>query len=141
MAMEQTLSIIKPDGVQRNLIGKIIARFEEEGLKIAASQMKILSKHEAEGFYAVHKERPFFGELCDYMCSGPVLLMVLEGENAILKNRTIMGATNPKDATDGTIRKLYGKSLGENTVHGSDAKDTAEFEINWFFRGSDVISR
>lgn len=140
MAMERTLSIIKPDGVSRNLIGKIIGRFEEEGLKIAASQMKILSQHEAQGFYAVHKERPFFSELCDYMCSGPVLLMVLEGENAILKNRSIMGATNPKDAADGTIRKLYGKSLGENTVHGSDAKDTAEFEINWFFRGSDVIS-
>jgi nucleoside-diphosphate kinase len=141
MAIERTLSIIKPDGVARNLIGKIIGLFEENGLKIVASRMGILSKHEAEGFYAVHKERPFFSELTEYMRSGPVFLMVLEGENAILKNRKIMGATNPKDAEAGTIRKLFGKSIGENTVHGSDAEDTAQFEISWFFKGSDVCSR
>lgn len=141
MAVERTLSIIKPDGVARNLIGKIVAMFEEQGLQIVASRMQILSKHEAEGFYAVHRARPFFGELTEYMSSGPVLLMVLEGENAILKNRQIMGATNPADAATGTIRKLYGKSIGENTVHGSDAPETAAFEIGWFFPGSQVISR
>ena len=138
---EKTLSIIKPDGVSRNLIGKIIALFEEKGLTIVASRMQILSRHEAEGFYAVHKERPFFGELVDYMCSGPVLLMVLEGPNAIKLNRELMGATNPNDAAPGTIRKLYSKSIGENTVHGSDAPDTAAFEISWFFKGSDICSR
>lgn len=141
MALERTLSIIKPDGVARNLIGKIVAMFEEQGLKVVASRMQVLSKHEAEGFYAVHKARPFFGELTEYMASGPVLLMVLEGENAIQKNRTIMGATNPKDAEDGTIRKLFGKSIGENTVHGSDAPETAAFETGWFFAQSQVCSR
>lgn len=141
MAKERTLSIIKPDGVARNLIGKIISMFEEKGLQVVASRMEILSKHQAEGFYAVHKARPFFGELTEYMSSGPVLLMVLEGDDAIKKNRTIMGATNPKDADAGTIRAVFGKSLGENTVHGSDAPDTAQFEINWFFPSSDVISR
>lgn len=139
--MERTLSIIKPDGVARNLIGKIIALFEEQGLSVVASRMQILSKHESEGFYAVHKARPFFGELTEYMSSGPVLLMVLEGDNAIAKNRAIMGATNPSEAQAGTIRKLYGKSIGENTVHGSDAPDTAAFEISWFFPGSAVCSR
>lgn len=138
MAIEKTLSIIKPDGVQRNLIGRIVGRFEEEGLKVVASRMQVLSRHEAEGFYAVHKERPFFGELVGYMCSGPVLLMVLKGENAINKNRQLMGSTNPSEAADGTIRKLYGKSIGENTVHGSDGSDTASFETSWFFKGSDV---
>ncbi len=141
MAIERTLSIIKPDGVERNLIGKIIALFEENGLSVIASRMQIMSRHEAEGFYAVHKARPFFGELVSYMCSGPVLLMVLEGDNAILKNRQIMGATNPADAQPGTIRKLYAKSIGENTVHGSDAPDTAACEISWFFKGSEVCSR
>jgi nucleoside-diphosphate kinase len=141
MAIQQTLSIIKPDGVKRSLIGPIIAMFESLDLHVVASQMKILSKHEVEGFYAVHKERPFFKELTEYMCSGPVLLMVLEGENAILKNREIMGATNPNDAKPGTIRKLYSKSIGENTVHGSDALETAQFEIAWFFAKSQVISR
>lgn len=141
MAIERTLSIIKPDGVSRNLIGKIIAMFEEQGLAVVASRMQQLSKHESEGFYAVHSARPFFGELTEYMCSGPVLLMVLEGDNAILKNRKIMGATNPADAEAGSIRKLFGKSIGENTVHGSDAKETAEFEISWFFSGSHVCSR
>jgi nucleoside-diphosphate kinase len=141
MALEKTLSIIKPDGVERNLIGKIISLFEENGLKIVASRMQILSRHEAEGFYAVHKDRPFFGELVSYMCSGPMLLMVLEGENAIAKNRQLMGATNPADALPGTIRKLYSKSIGENTVHGSDAPETAAFETSWFFKGSDICSR
>lgn len=141
MTMERTLSVIKPDGVNRNLIGKIISLFENNGLNIVASRMQILSKHEAEGFYAVHKERPFFGELVHYMCSGPVLLMVLEGENAISKNRQIMGATNPKDAAEGTIRKLYSLSIGENTVHGSDAPETAACEISWFFKGSEVCTR
>jgi len=141
MALEQTLSIIKPDGVARNLIGKIISKFEEQGLQIVASRMQWLSQHEAEGFYAVHRARPFFGELTEYMCSGPVLLMVLQGENAIQKNRQIMGATNPKDAEAGTIRQLFGKSIGENTVHGSDAKETALFEVGWFFAKSDVCNR
>src|SRR5271170_897754 len=136
MAIEHTLSIIKPDGVERNLIGKIISMFEEQGLKVVASRMQILSKHESEGFYAVHRARPFFSELTEYMCSGPVLLMVLEGENAIKKNRDIMGATNPADASSGTIRKLYGKSIGENTVHGSDGVETAACEIGWFFPSS-----
>ena len=140
MATERTLSIIKPDGVKKNVIGPIITKFEENGLNVAAAQMKNLSRHEAEGFYAVHKERPFFGELVDFMTSGPVLLMVLEGENAIKKNREIMGATNPADAADGTIRKLYAASIGENTVHGSDAPETAASEIAWFFRSSDVIT-
>lgn len=138
---ERTLSIIKPDGVRRNLIGAIINIFEKNGLSVVASKMAILSKHEAQGFYAVHEKRPFFQELTEYMCSGPLLLMVLEGENAINKNRDLMGATNPKDAKDGSIRKLYGLSIGENTVHGSDAIDTAKFEINWFFAAKEVLSR
>lgn len=139
MKTERTLSIIKPDGVRRNLIGKIIARFEEEGLRVAASRMALLSEHEACGFYAVHKERPFYKELCESMCAGPVLLMVLEGENAIAKNRQIMGATNPKDAALGTLRNLYALSIGENTVHGSDGKETAQFEITWFFAQNEVF--
>ena len=141
MAVQRTLSIIKPDGVARNLVGKIIARFESEGLQVAAARMARLSKAEAEGFYAVHKERPFFGELVESMCSGPVMLMVLKGENAILKNREIMGATNPADAAENTLRKLYAKSIGENTVHGSDAPETAAFEISWFFAQSTVFSK
>ena len=132
--MEKTFSIIKPDAVSRNLIGKIVAKFEGEGLRIAHMKMKHLSKQEAEGFYAVHKERPFFGELTEYMCSGPVVLMVLEGENAIKRNREIMGATNPAEAADGTIRKLYGIDVGQNTVHGSDAPETAAEEISFFFK-------
>ncbi len=136
--IQRTFSIIKPDGVKRNLIGKIIARFEQEGLRVVAAQMKRLSLHEAQGFYAVHKDRPFFGELVESMTSGPVLLMVLEGENAILKNREIMGATNPAQAAENTIRKLYALSIGENTVHGSDAPETAAFEIAWFFAQSQV---
>lgn len=141
MAVERTLSIIKPDGVARNLVGKIIARFESEGLKVAAARMAQLSRREAEGFYAVHKERPFFGELVESMTQGPVLLMVLEGENAILKNREIMGATNPAQAADNTLRKLYALSIGENTVHGSDAPETAQFEIGWFFAQSQVFAK
>jgi len=141
MAIERTLSIIKPDGVARNLIGKIIARFESEGLTVAAARMTQLSRREAEGFYAVHKERPFFGELVASMCAGPVLLMVLEGENAILKNREIMGATNPSQAAENTLRKLYALSIGENTVHGSDAPETAQFEISWFFAQSQVFAK
>ena len=125
MAIERTLSIIKPDAVARNLIGKIVARFEEEGLTIAAMRKVHLSLEEAKGFYAVHSERPFFGELTEYMSSAPSVVMVLEGDNAILRNREIMGATNPAEAAPGTLRALYAKSLGENSVHGSDAPETA----------------
>jgi len=137
---ERTLSIIKPDGVKRNLIGKIVTRFEEEGLKIAALQMRWLSQPEAEGFYAVHRERPFFGELVEFMCSAPVVVMVLEGENAIQKNRTIMGATNPSEAAPGTIRKEFALSIGENTVHGSDSPETAASEVAYFFPGTSVMT-
>lgn len=138
MAVERTLSIIKPDGVAGNLIGKIIDRFESEGLRIVGAKLKQLSRKEAEGFYWVHRERPFFEELVTFMLSGPVMLMVLEGEGAILKNREIMGATNPKDAKPGTIRAMYARSIGENTVHGSDAPETAKFEIGWFFAESEL---
>ena len=138
MATQRTLSIIKPDAVERNLIGKIVARFEEEGLTIAAMRKVHLSLEEAKGFYAVHAERPFFGELTEYMSSAPSVVMVLEGENAILRNREIMGATNPAEAAPGTLRALYAKSLGENSVHGSDAPETAATEINYFFRGTEL---
>lgn len=138
MAMERTLSIVKPDGVKKNVIGKIIAMFEEKGLKIAAAKMVQLTKGEAEGFYAVHKQRPFFGELTTFMQSGPVLLMVLEGDDAIAKNREIMGATDPSKAAAGTIRKLFAASIGENTAHGSDAPETAKTEIAWFFADSEI---
>ena len=130
---QQTLSIIKPDGVKKNIIGEILKRFEANGLKIKALKMLHLSKTKAEGFYAVHKERPFFDELTTFMSSGPVVISVLEGENAIAKNREIMGATNPADADAGTIRKDFSESVGENTVHGSDAPDTAKTEITYFF--------
>ena len=136
--MEQTLSIIKPDGVERNLIGSIVAKFEESGLRIAAMKKKHLSKREAEAFYAVHSERPFFGELVDFMMRSPVVVMVLEGDNAIARNREIMGATNPAEAADGTIRKLFAKSIGENTVHGSDAPETAKEEVAFFFAGTEI---
>lgn len=138
MTTQRTLSIIKPDGVAGNHIGPIISLFEESGLKIAAAKMVTLTRAEAEGFYAVHKARPFFGELVGFMTSGPVVLMVLEGENAIAKNRDLMGATNPADAAEGTIRKRFAKSIGENTVHGSDAEDTAAFEISWFFAANEI---
>lgn len=141
MANERTLSIIKPDGVKKNVIGKIVALFEENGLTIAAQKMVRLTRAEAEGFYAVHKERPFFGELVDFMLSGPVVLMVLEGDNAIAKNREIMGATDPAKAAEGTIRKMFASSIGENTVHGSDAPETAKTEIAWFFAESEIFSR
>lgn len=139
--VERTLSIVKPDGTRRNLIGKIVNRFEEENLTIVGMRMHWLSKREAEGFYIVHKERPFFGELVDFMSSGPVVLMVLEGENAVSKNRNIMGATNPADAEPGTIRKEFALSIGQNTVHGSDSLENAEKEIRYFFAASDLVSQ
>ncbi len=138
MAIERTLSIIKPDGVERNLIGSILKRFEDAGLKVAAARLSHLSQQEAEGFYAVHSERPFFGELVEFMTRSPVFISVLEGENAILRNREIMGATNPAEAAEGTIRKDFAKSIGENTVHGSDGPDTARDEIAYFFPSSQV---
>jgi nucleoside-diphosphate kinase len=139
VATERTLSIIKPDATRKNLVGKILSRFEEEGLRIAAVRKVHLSRPEAEGFYAVHKARPFFGELCDFMTSGPCVLIVLEGENAVLKNRDIMGATNPANAAPNTLRKLYAASIGENAVHGSDSVENAAIEVGWFFRGTEVF--
>ena len=132
--MEKTLSIIKPDAVERNLIGQIVSIFEKNSLNIHSIKKITLSKKMAEDFYFVHKERPFFNDLCTYMCSGPVVVMVLEGDNAVVKNREIMGATNPKDAVKGTIRNLYGISLDKNSVHGSDSKENAKIEINFFFK-------
>lgn len=134
MAIERTLSIIKPDATKKNLIGKIVGRFESEGLNVAAIRKAWLSKEEAEGFYAVHSARPFFGELVEFMTSGPCVLIVLEGENAVLKNREIMGATNPADAAENTLRKLYADSIGENAVHGSDSLENAAIETAYFFR-------
>ncbi len=130
---ERTLSIIKPDAVKKGLIGTIIARFEREGLKIAAMRMLHLDKERAEGFYAVHRERPFFADLVEFMTSGPVVVMVLEGQDAIEHNREIMGATDPEKAAEGTLRKLYAESIQNNAVHGSDAPETARFEIGYFF--------
>ncbi len=138
MAIERTFSIIKPDAVKRNLIGRIVARFEEEGLRIAAMRKVHLSKKEAEGFYAVHRGRPFFDELTDFMSSGPVIVQVLEGEDAIARNREIMGCTNPAEAAPGTLRALYAGSIGENSVHGSDAPETAATEIAYFFRATEL---
>ena len=132
--MEKTLSIIKPDAVERNLIGQILSIFEKNSLIIHSMKKIKLSKKMAEDFYLIHKERPFFNDLCTYMSSGPVVVMVLEGDNAVLKNREIMGATNPKDAAKGTIRSLYGISLDKNSVHGSDSKENAKIEINFFFK-------
>jgi nucleoside-diphosphate kinase len=132
--MEKTLSIIKPDAVERNLIGQIVSIFEKNSLKIYSIKKIMLSKKMAEDFYFVHKARPFFNDLCTYMCSGPVVVMVLEGDNAVVKNREIMGATNPKDAVKGTIRNLYGISLDKNSVHGSDSKENAKIEIDFFFK-------
>lgn len=133
MAVEQTLSIIKPDGVEKNLIGEIYRRFEKAGLSIIAARMKHLTAAEAQGFYAVHRERPFFKDLVAYMTSGPVMIQVLEGDDAIAKNREIMGATNPADAAPGTIRADFAQSIEENVVHGSDGPDTAQSEITYFF--------
>jgi len=132
--MEKTLSIIKPDAVERNLIGQIVSIFEKNYLTIHSIKKITLSKKMAEDFYFVHKARPFFNDLCTYMCSGPVVVMVLEGDNAVVKNREIMGATNPKDASKGTIRNLYGISLDKNSVHGSDSKENAKIEIDFFFK-------
>jgi nucleoside-diphosphate kinase len=133
MATEQTLSIIKPDAVAKNVIGKIYTRFEENGLKIVQAKMAHLSKEEAEGFYAVHKERPFFNDLVTFMTSGPVMIQVLEGDNAVLKNRELMGATNPKEAAPGTIRADFAESIDANAVHGSDSLENAKIEIEYFF--------
>ena len=133
MATEQTLSIIKPDAVAKNVIGKIFTRFEENGLKIVQAKMAHLSKEEAEGFYAVHKERPFFNDLVTFMTSGPVMIQVLEGENAVLKNRELMGATNPQEAAPGTIRADFAESIDANAVHGSDSLENAKIEIEYFF--------
>jgi nucleoside diphosphate kinase (EC 2.7.4.6) len=133
MAIERTLSIVKPDGVESGVIGKVLARFEEAGLKVVALKMVHLTTAQAEGFYAVHRERPFFGSLVSYMTSGPVVLSILEGENAIAKNRELMGATNPANAAPGTIRADFAKSIEANTVHGSDGPDTAAFETRYFF--------
>ncbi|HEU4621541.1 MAG TPA: nucleoside-diphosphate kinase [Burkholderiaceae bacterium] len=141
MAIERTLSIIKPDAVAKNVIGKIYQRFEDAGLKIVAARMMHLSRAEAEGFYAVHKERPFFKDLVDFMISGPVVVQVLEGENAILRNRELMGATDPKKAEKGTIRADFADSIDANAVHGSDAAETARNEIAYFFPSMQVYSR
>lgn len=140
MSKERTLSIIKPDAVAKNVIGEIISRFEKGGLRIAAAKMLRLSKKQAEQFYAVHKERPFFPALVSFMCSGPVLVQVLEGEQAISRNRQIMGATNPKEAAAGTIRADFADSIDHNAVHGSDAADTAQQEIAFFFQPEDIVA-
>lgn len=141
MAIEKTFSIIKPNSTLDNNIGNILAIFEKNGLRIAAAKFTHLSREKAEGFYIEHKDRPFFGELVDFMTSGPVMLLCLQGENAVAKNREIMGATNPKDAAEGTIRKLYAKSIGENAVHGSDSSTSAERELAYFFENSEIINR
>jgi len=139
MALEQTLSIIKPDATRRNLTGKINATFEDAGLKIIAQRRAKLTLEQAEQFYAVHAERSFFGELCAFMTSGPVVLQVLEGDNAVLRNREIMGATNPANAADGTIRKVFGESVECNSVHGSDSLENAKIEVAFFFRTIDIV--
>ncbi len=141
MALERTLSIIKPDAVAKNVIGQIYSRFEQAGLKVVASKMKYLSKQEAEGFYAVHRERPFFGALVNFMSSGPVMIQALEGENAVLTHRDLMGATNPKDAAPGTIRADFADSIDANAVHGSDSVENAAVEIAYFFPSTDVYAR
>ncbi len=138
MAIERTLSIIKPDGLEKGIIGKVVARFEEKGLKPVAMRMQWLSQKEAEGFYAVHRERPFFKDLVSFMTSGPVVLMALEGEGAIAKNREIMGATNPANAAPGTIRKDFATNVEKNTVHGSDSPENAKIEIAYFFRETEI---
>jgi nucleoside-diphosphate kinase len=141
MAVERTLSIIKPDAVAKNAIGKILSRFESNGLRIAAARMMHLSRQQAEGFYAVHRERPFFKDLVDFMVSGPIMIQVLEGESAIQKNRDLMGATDPKKAAAGTIRADFAESIDANAVHGSDGPDTAKVEIAYFFPALDVLNR
>lgn len=139
MAIQRTFSIIKPDATKRNLTGKIIAKFEDAGLRVVASKRIRMTREQAEAFYGVHKERPFFGELVDFMISAPVVVQVLEGEDAIAKNREVMGATNPADAAPGTIRKEFALSVGENSVHGSDAPETAAEEIRFFFKDEEIV--
>lgn len=139
--MEKTLSIIKPDAVSQNAIGEIISQFEKEGLQIVAAKMIHLSEAEAKGFYAIHKDKPFFDELVTFMCSGPILVQVLEGENAVMKNRKIMGATNPAEAESGTIRAKYGTSIGNNAVHGSDSLENAQTEVSFFFKREEIYNR
>ena len=141
MATERTLSIIKPDAVAKNVIGQIYARFEQAGLRVVAAKMKQLSQAEAEGFYAVHRERPFFGDLVSFMTSGPVMIQVLEGENAVAANRDLMGATNPKDAEAGTIRADFAETIDENAVHGSDSAENAANEIRYFFSQTELCPR
>jgi nucleoside-diphosphate kinase len=139
MAIERTFSIIKPDATERNLTGKIIDKFESAGLRVVASKRIRMTREQAEGFYAVHKDRPFFGELVEFMMSGPVVVQVLEGEDAIAKNREVMGATNPAEAAPGTIRAEFARSIGENSVHGSDAPETAAQEIKFFFTDEEIV--
>jgi nucleoside-diphosphate kinase len=139
MALERTFSIIKPDATRRNLTGKIIAKFEEANLRVVASKRIRMTRAQAEGFYAVHKDRPFYGELVEQMIAAPVVVQVLEGENAILKNREVMGATNPANAAPGTIRKEFAVNMGENSVHGSDAPETAAQEIKFFFTDDEIV--
>ena len=139
MTEELTLSIIKPDAVKRNLTGKINSKFEENNLSIVAQKMILLSKLDAERFYGVHKERAFFNDLCDYMTSGPIIVQVLKGKNAVTKNRELMGATNPANAEDNTVRKMFGLSVEENSVHGSDSPENAEIEINFFFSDREIL--
>lgn len=141
MALERTLSIIKPDAVAKNVIGEIYSRFEKAGLKVVAARMRQLSRREAEGFYAVHRERPFFKPLVEFMISGPVMVQVLEGDDAIARHRELMGATNPKEAAPGTIRADFAESIDANAVHGSDAPETAVTEIAYFFAATDVLAR
>lgn len=137
--MERTLSIIKPDAVKKNIIGEIISRFEKNGLRIAAMKKIWMTKEEAKGFYIVHKDKPFYDSLTDFMSEGPIVVMVLEGDNAIAKNREIMGATNPANAAPGTIRKDFGENIERNAVHGSDAPETAVFEIGYFFSSLEIL--
>ena len=139
MALERTFSIIKPDATRRNLTGKVVSMLEEGGLRIVAQKRIKLDRAAAEGFYAVHKERPFFNDLCDFMTSGPVVVQVLEGENAVARNREIMGATNPKDAANGTIRKALAESIEANSVHGSDSAENAAIEIAYFFKDAEIV--
>lgn len=138
MALERTFSIIKPDATARNITGQIVAMLEGAGLRIVAQKRIQMTRQQAEEFYGVHKERPFFGDLCDFMTSGPVVVQVLEGDNAIARNREVMGATNPEDATEGTIRKAFAENIERNSVHGSDAPDTAAQEIAYFFSGAEI---
>lgn len=139
MAIERTFSMIKPDATNRNLTGAITKMLEEAGLRVVASRRVWMSRREAEGFYAVHKDRPFYQELCEFMSSGPTVVQVLEGEDAIARNREVMGATNPADAAEGTIRKAFAKSIGENSVHGSDAPETAAQEIRFWFSDTEIV--